>query len=276
MRPRGERNSGSGSRCSQGGPTDRQRPGAAKGGHTDGHRDSRTQGRTDTGTDSARRRHRALTNPPPPAQPISEQPARRRPIKAPFSDCPAGQPMAGRIVPLRWAGREWRGRAGQSLGRALRQRPRALRGRPSQPPLAATVRRFLQLSDAAVAPPPFASGLRGTKEAGLARQGARDWLALPERVGGAGGSLLPIGWTPCPSRSAERPLGGAGGRPAAAAARGGRCRAATRRSWCAPPAGCAWCPSTAPPAAPSAWTSRPGCPTRSAQDVCSVIQNLTS
>lgn len=39
-------------------------------------------------------------------------------------------------------------------------------------------------------------------------------------------------------------------------------RAATPRSWCAPPAACAWCRSTAPSEARSAWRNRSGSQTR--------------
>lgn len=58
-------------------------------------------------------------------------------------------------------------------------------------PVRASVWRFLELGDAAEAVVPFASGLRGAKEAGIARQGTWDWLASPEWVGGTGESLFP-------------------------------------------------------------------------------------
>lgn len=169
MRHRGGRSPGSGSRGSQG-----HRPGGARGGHTD----TRTHGQSDTQSAAPPQGPHPVTNPPPPAQPISEQPARRRPIKAPSAAAPAGQPMAGRCSP--WgrgaapsppAGPAGSGGAeeGQSSGRGIAAATvGSLRGRPSCQQLSAPIR----------ACPRLGVALPGTRRRGC------DTRALRFRVAG--------------------------------------------------------------------------------------------
>ncbi|XP_026646929.2 zinc finger FYVE domain-containing protein 21 isoform X1 [Zonotrichia albicollis] len=230
MRRGGERNTGSGSRCSRGRPTEPERGADSRtrgqpDTRTAGHRHSRTHGQTAGHTDGQSaappQGPHAVTNLPPPAQPISEQPARRRPIRAPFRDClggtangraalvllPLGRPGAAGPGWLRAPG----GRCGSDRGLSAEPLSAELspaEPRPAEPPLAAAAVRAPCAASWNSATQPFASGLRDTKEAGLVHRGARDWLESPERVGGVRELLLPIGWVPCPSRSAARPLGG--------------------------------------------------------------------
>lgn len=106
----------------------RHRPGGARGGQTDTQTAGHTDGHTDGQSVEPPQGPHSVTNPPPPAQPISEQPARRRPIKAPLSDCPGGTANgraslargrgAARPPPAGPAG-SGEVEKGQSLGRAL-------------------------------------------------------------------------------------------------------------------------------------------------------------
>uniref|UniRef100_H0ZRL8 Zinc finger FYVE-type containing 21 n=3 Tax=Estrildinae TaxID=40155 RepID=H0ZRL8_TAEGU len=196
MRPRGERNAGSGSRCSQGCPTGPE-PAGERGA------DSRTHGRTHEHTDGqpdrARRRHRALTNPAPPAQPISEQLPPTGQSKLPSVTAPAGQPMAGRrSLPAR-SRRERRGWArsepgsGQSPGRALQQRPRALcgaapRGREA-PRLGVALPGTRGRGGVARA---LRFRVAGHEGGGIARQEPRDWLANPSVWAGPESRCFPL------------------------------------------------------------------------------------
>ena len=151
-------------------------------------------------------------------------------------------------------------------------------------------RRLTGQSEVSVAPTGW--GVRGRVLAdhwwpaagGRGRRSCVDWSTRRR-----GGSLAPIGprsgpgvatgrerCQPCWRGGAGLPWGSGraagGGRRAAgggrrASAQAASCpprwpRAATPRSWCAPPAACAWCLSTAPTAAPSAWRSRRGSRTR--------------
>jgi hypothetical protein len=86
---------------------------------------------------------------------------------------------------------------------------------------------------------------------------AESWLAIgPWRC-----QLPRVGWDGVSRLGAGQSASG-GARVEEAECRREWQPAATPRSWCAPPAACAWCRSTAPSEARSAWRSRSGSRTR--------------